>query len=114
MEVVIEEKIEEFAKGKLWRIRNALSQETCEHLKHEFIMIKNIIEATTSGPTSDPIMPGAFAMYSPVCFEAMGQVIKNRLKTPLVVNYGRHLVMPEYILKALIWLDTETEQVVNG
>ena len=43
-------------------------------------MIKEVVETQYSGPTSDPIMPGAFAMYSPVCFEAMGQVIQPMIE----------------------------------
>ena len=68
--------MEVLSENKLYVIRNALSQETCEQIKIEYMMIKDVVEYSSQGPTSDPIMPGAFAMYSPVCFEAMGQTIK--------------------------------------
>ena len=68
--------MEVLSENKLYVIRNALSTETCEQLKIEYMMIKDVVEYSSQGPTSDPIMPGAFAMYSPVCFEAMGQTIK--------------------------------------
>ena len=77
MEVILPtEPVETIVENKLYVVREAVSKETCEHLKVEYLMIKDIVEATTDGPTSDPIMPGAFAMYSPVCFEAMGVYIK--------------------------------------
>jgi hypothetical protein len=66
--------------NKLFLIKGALGKDLCEYLKTEFLMIKDIIEATSQGPTSDPIMPGAFAMYSPICFEAMGQTIKPQIE----------------------------------
>ena len=73
-------KVETLADNKLYVIREAVSKETCEQLKTEYLMIKEVVETQYSGPTSDPIMPGAFAMYSPVCFEAMGQVIQPMIE----------------------------------
>ncbi len=73
-------KVETLADNKLYVIREGVSKETCEQLKTEYLMIKEVVETQYSGPTSDPIMPGAFAMYSPVCFEAMGQVIQPMIE----------------------------------
>ena len=73
-------KVETLADNKLYVIREGVSKETCEQLKTEYLMIKEVVETQYSGPTSDPIMPGAFAMYSPVCFEAMGQVIQHMIE----------------------------------
>ena len=62
MEVILPtEPVETIVENKLYVVREAVSKETCEHLKVEYLMIKDIVEATTDGPTSDPIMPGAFA-----------------------------------------------------
>jgi len=76
-------KVDTICDGKLYVIRNGLSIETCEQLKIEYMMIKDVVETQYSGPTSDPIMPGAFAMYSPVCFEAMGQHIQPQIEQVL-------------------------------
>tara|TARA_B100001741_G_scaffold188320_1_gene155078 strand:- start:163 stop:816 length:654 start_codon:yes stop_codon:yes gene_type:complete len=86
MKVVIHDPVEVLAENKLYVVRNAVSNETCEHLAKEYLMIKDIVEATSQGPTSDPIMPGAFAMYSPVCFEAMGQSIQPIVEDVLGVQ----------------------------
>ena len=75
--------LETLADNKLYLIKGALSTDLCEYLKTEFMMIKDIIEANPMGPTSDPIMPGAFAMYSPICFEAMGDKIKPQIEEVL-------------------------------
>ena len=75
--------LETLAENKLYLIKGALSVDLCEYLKTEFMMIKDIIEANPMGPTSDPIMPGAFAMYSPICFEAMGDKIKPQIEEVL-------------------------------
>ena len=72
--------LETIVDEKLYLIKGAVNKQTCESLRIEFLMIKDIVEATSNGPTSDPIMPGAFAMYSPVCFEAMGQLIKPQIE----------------------------------
>ena len=80
------EPLEMLVKDKLYVLRNAVSNETCEHLAKEYLMIKDIVEETSQGPTSDPIMPGAFAMYSPVCFEAMGQSIQPKVEEILGVE----------------------------
>ena len=49
--------MEVLSENKLYVIRNALSQETCEQLKIEYMMIKDVVEYSSQGPTSDPIMP---------------------------------------------------------
>lgn len=51
-------------------IRNAISKEVCDHIATEYKLIRaNVI--ASGGPDSDPTVPGAFAMYSPICFEAL-------------------------------------------
>ena len=47
------EPLEMLVKDKLYVLRNAVSNETCEHLAKEYLMIKDIVEETSQGPTSD-------------------------------------------------------------
>lgn len=61
-------------------IKNAIPQVLCEYLAIEFKLIHdNIIRL--NGAPSDPAVPGAFAMYSPICFETLSLFLQKTVET---------------------------------
>lgn len=88
--------IEELAEGRLWVVRNAIPKTLCDHTALEYHMIKDVVQYQhPDRPLGDPTMRGAFSMYCPVCFEALGQYQQPLLekligkKLHQTFSYGR-------------------------
>lgn len=71
-------------------IRNAIPAELCKYLAIEYRLIRDNVLAM-GGPQSDPTVPGAFAMYSPICFETLSvylhDVIEDAVDKQLYPSY---------------------------
>ena len=66
-------------------IRRAIPHVLCEYLATEYRMIRdNVIRV--GGAPWDPTVPGAFAMYSPICFEALSAFLHTKVED--VVGLG--------------------------
>ena len=88
--------INEVIEGRLWIVRNAVPKTLCDHVALEYHMIKDVVQYQYPDlPMGDPTMPGAFSMYCPVPFEALGQyhkpLIEMLIKKKLwqTFSYGR-------------------------
>jgi hypothetical protein len=88
--------INEIVEGRLWIVRNAVPKTLCDHVALEYHMIKDVVQYQYPDlPMGDPTMPGAFSMYCPVPFEALGQyhkpLIEMLIKKKLwqTFSYGR-------------------------
>lgn len=66
-------------------IRNAIPKELCEYLAIEYRLIRDNILAM-GGPSSDPTVPGAFAMYSPICFESLSVYLHNTVESAVGIK----------------------------
>ena len=59
--------------------RKAIPHVLCEYLATEYRMIRdNVIRV--GGAPWDPTVPGAFAMYSPICFEALSAFLHTKIE----------------------------------
>ena len=66
--------IETIIEGRMWIVRNMIPKELCKHVAMEYHMMKDVIKwQYPNADLGDPTMPGAWSMYCPVCFEALGQ-----------------------------------------
>ena len=91
--------INEVVEGRLWVVRNAVPKTLCDHTALEYRMIKDVVQYQHPDiPLGDPTVPGGFSMYSPICFEALGQyhkpLIEMLIKRKLwqAYSYGRMYV----------------------
>ena len=88
--------VEVLVEDRLFVARSAVPKELCEHTALEYHMIKDVVQFQYPDmPMGDPTMPGAFSMYCPVCFEALGQYHKPFVESLIqkqlwqTFSYGR-------------------------
>jgi len=63
-------------------VRDAIPKEICNYLAIEYRMIRDNVLRTGGAPW-DPTVPGAFAMYSPICFEALNVYLQPKIEEVL-------------------------------
>lgn len=60
-------------------VRDAIPKELCKYLATEYKLIRDNV-LWMGGPPSDPTVPGAFAMYSPICFESLSVYLHSKIE----------------------------------
>ena len=71
-------------------IKEAIPKVLCEYLSAEYRLIRDNM-LYFGAPSSDPTVPGAFAMYSPICFETLSLMLHPKVQEVI----GRELY-PSY------------------